>query len=63
MAPNGGGVPAIIDDNSGVGRPADIFPANAAFAADLALVGLDLQPAKRFPSVLEYYMKLLSLVT
>jgi len=46
LAPNGGGVAAIIDDNYGVGHPADIFPAHAAFAADLAQVGLELQSAK-----------------
>jgi len=46
LAPNGGGVAAIIDDNYGVGHPADIFPAHAAFTADLALVGLELQSAK-----------------
>ncbi|EJK70875.1 hypothetical protein THAOC_07730, partial [Thalassiosira oceanica] len=46
LAPSGGGVQAIIDDNYSFGRPDVIFEANKAFAADLAIVGLELQSAK-----------------
>ena len=46
LAVNGGAVTTIINDNYLLVNMSDIFPANETFVEDLAVVSLQLQPAK-----------------
>ena len=44
----GGAATAIIDDNYAMGPPSVIFPENEQLKTDLAVIGLELQPAKSY---------------
>ena len=46
LAPHGGGVMAIVDDNYAMGPPEAVFPAKDEFAVNIAKVGLELQNSK-----------------